>query len=157
MEVFVTSDHHFNHSKIIGYCNRPFGSVNEMNEFMIGRWNSKVNYDDLVFHLGDFGFGGKRVIKGIRDKLNGTIILIRDKHDYQAKIKPNRGFIIVKSPVRIENYVLTHRPLEKKDIPKGYINVHGHMHEKESLYGINISVDRTDYYPVNIKDLNLFR
>ena len=40
MATFVCSDHHFNHTNIITYCDRPFDSVGEMNEFMIDAWNS---------------------------------------------------------------------------------------------------------------------
>ena len=30
MRTWFTSDHHFGHHKIIGYCNRPFNSVGHM-------------------------------------------------------------------------------------------------------------------------------
>ena len=40
--VFFTSDTHFNHTNIIRYCDRPFKSTDEMNEKLIGNWNSAV-------------------------------------------------------------------------------------------------------------------
>ena len=41
------SDHHFNHDKIIEYCNRPFANVEEMNNYMIKQWNSVVGKNDM--------------------------------------------------------------------------------------------------------------
>jgi calcineurin-like phosphoesterase family protein len=56
--LFFTSDTHFFHEGIIRFCNRPFGSVEEMNETLIRNWNEKVPEDGTVFHLGDFAMGG---------------------------------------------------------------------------------------------------
>lgn len=55
-KVFFTSDHHFGHKLIIDFESRPFNDVEQMNEVMIESWNSVVNPDDKVFHLGDFSF-----------------------------------------------------------------------------------------------------
>ena len=46
--IFVTSDTHFSHVNIIKYCNRPYASVEEMNNALIDNWNSVVKNDDLV-------------------------------------------------------------------------------------------------------------
>ena len=59
-KVWFTSDTHFWHDNIIRFCNRPFESVVEMNEELIRRWNETVPADGVVFHLGDFSFGGQR-------------------------------------------------------------------------------------------------
>lgn len=149
--IWLTADNHFNHKNIIEYCKRPFRTVEEMDEVMIKKWNEKVKKEDLVIHLGDFCLGSKEKIKETRKRLNGTVILIPGNHD--RKIMRDYGFIIVEGYIRIKNLILTHRPLPLEEIPKGFVNVHGHMHEKNSYRGINISVDKTNYVPVELNEI----
>ena len=40
--VFYTSDTHFYHEAIIGFCHRPFTDKKDMNEKLIENWNSVV-------------------------------------------------------------------------------------------------------------------
>ena len=58
--LLFTSDTHFFHEGIIKFCNRPFATVEEMNETLIQNWNETVPENGTVFHLGDFAFGGWR-------------------------------------------------------------------------------------------------
>lgn len=78
---FFTSDTHFGHKNIIKLCNRPFSSVEEMNEKLIENWNSVVSENDTVFHLGDFAFGGSSMWNDVLSRLNGKIYLILGNHD----------------------------------------------------------------------------
>ena len=80
-KLFFTSDNHFHHAAIKQFCKRPFKDAEEMDRVMIEKWNEKVPKDGLVFHLGDFVWGGYNAWKNIRDKLNGDIILVRGNHD----------------------------------------------------------------------------
>ena len=52
---YFTSDQHFGHFNIIRLCQRPFESVEEMDEVMLAKWNAKVNDSDRVFILGATG------------------------------------------------------------------------------------------------------
>ena len=79
--IFFTSDTHFGHSNIIWMCKRPYNDIEEMNEKLIENWNSVVGPDDIVFHLGDFAFGGQPLWRRIREQLNGNIVLIKGNHD----------------------------------------------------------------------------
>lgn len=80
-KVFFTSDTHFYHGNIIRFCNRPFKSVEMMNETIISNWNNTVGQDDIVFHLGDFCLGGSAEWTKMLDRLNGKIYLILGNHD----------------------------------------------------------------------------
>ena len=84
-KTFFTSDHHFGHKKIIKFCNRPFTSVEEMDEVMIQRWNEKVTPDDEVYHLGDIGLSSPGKLRKILERLNGKIYLIKGNHEKSAE------------------------------------------------------------------------
>ena len=81
MTAFFTSDTHFGHRNILQYCNRPFSSVEEMDEHMIRVWNETVGVEDTIFHLGDFSFYNTTESKRIIDRLNGHKILVAGNHD----------------------------------------------------------------------------
>ena len=51
-KVFFTSDLHFGHENAIRFDNRPFKTVEEMDEELIRRWNAKVGKGDLVYVFG---------------------------------------------------------------------------------------------------------
>lgn len=52
-----------------------------MNQQLIENWNNKVPKDGIVFHLGDFAWGGYETWKNVREQLNGEIVLIKGNHD----------------------------------------------------------------------------
>ncbi len=79
--LYFTSDHHFWHANIIRYCDRPFSSVEEMNEALIEKWNDVVNSDDEVYYLGDFSMAA-RPVEVYTPKLNGIKCLVPGNHDF---------------------------------------------------------------------------
>ena len=68
-KIFFTSDTHFGHKNILKYCDRPFESVSVMNEALIENWNKVVDENSLIFHLGDFNFGGINFFKEIMQNI----------------------------------------------------------------------------------------
>ena len=81
-KIFFTSDLHFGHENVIRFDNRPFNTVEEMDEEMIKHWNAKVGKGDIVYVLGDFIWKAatNEAVSIIR-RLNGQIILIKGNHD----------------------------------------------------------------------------
>lgn len=51
--IWFTSDLHLGHRAAISMCERPFETVEEMNETLIWNFNSCVKENDTVYILGD--------------------------------------------------------------------------------------------------------
>jgi calcineurin-like phosphoesterase family protein len=85
-KLFFASDIHFFHKNVIKHDNRPFESVEEMNETIIRNWNSVVGEDDIVIYPGDMSFGDAQQTKDIVHRLNGIIYFILGNHDIQKDL-----------------------------------------------------------------------
>ena len=77
---YYIADPHFGHENIIRLCNRPFSTVEEMDEVMIRNWNAVVKPADDVYIGGDFSYRSKNAIE-ILDSLNGFKHLVIGNHD----------------------------------------------------------------------------
>jgi calcineurin-like phosphoesterase family protein len=84
--IFFTSDFHFNHYKSIIFGNRPFKTVEEMNEGLINNFNNVVTPRDTCYILGDFGFGNLEELRKIRYRLRGKLHIILGNHDFKNKL-----------------------------------------------------------------------
>ena len=155
--IYFIADTHFNHENIIKYCNRPFKNTEEMNEYIIKKWNSVVKSEDIVYHLGDVGFGTIDELKKLLAKLNGTKILIMGNHDVRRSLKAWKeiGFSeVYKKKLIINNFVLTHEPIQ--DLEGNQINIFGHIHNKplEGVFDKNshicVSCEVIGYMPRKI-------
>lgn len=160
MKVFIISDTHFGHENIIKYCNRPFSSVEEMDQTMIKRWNETVSNNDIVIHLGDFSFYCKDKTREIIKQLNGKKILIMGNHDnYSEQFYRDAGFHTVsRFPIIYDNfYMLSHAPLQLTETTP-YANFYGHVHNdgkyQDTANTKCVSVERTGYRPVLLFEKN---
>jgi calcineurin-like phosphoesterase family protein len=91
--LFFTANTFFNHRGMLKYRNRPFETVQEMNAHLIQEWNSVVGVDDVVHHLGNFGFGSVSTLQAIRSSLHGAIYLTPGPHDAPSySVRKRIGF-----------------------------------------------------------------
>lgn len=168
--IWVTSDTHFNHANIIKYCNRPFSSVEEMNETIIANWNKVVRWDDTVYHLGDFALGDKSLIPNIFRRLPGRINVIMGNHDnfnIMEKIG-NEDRLIVglfwEEIIKVgkKTIIMNHFPFGSLPDPNSnypIIQLHGHVHSTpdkpwncfDNQY--DVGVDNNNFTPVNLAEL----
>lgn len=142
--IFFTSDTHFNHANILGFCARPFKDIREHDEELVRRWNMKVPKDGLVFHLGDVCFGTNDYCRDILNSLNGIIYLIVGNHDMDtiSKFKDRFCSMVMQRVIIIgdQNIVLNHFPFacmagsyRKRPVWQLY----GHVHTSPYLKGVD--------------------
>lgn len=162
MTNFYTSDTHFYHSNIIKYCNRPFSSVEEMNEKMIANWNEVVNPGDTVYHLGDFAFCTSDRAISLLNRLNGRKVLITGNHEKtiiaseEARNKFERIYQYKEVKDGSEFLVLLHYGMRVwNKSHHGAIHLYGHSHG--SLPGdsqsCDVGVDCWNFTPVTLKQI----
>lgn len=160
--IFVVSDTHFSHRNIILFTDkngkkiRPFTSLQEMNEEMVKKWNQTVNHDDIVYHLGDVAFQVASSLP-ILGRLNGKKRLALGNHDHASLDKYSQYFEKIHSMYLIDDIIMTHYPLHPSILSEERysVNVHGHIHEKDinDPRYICVSVEHTDYRPIELSDL----
>jgi calcineurin-like phosphoesterase family protein len=158
MAVFFTADTHFGHGGALGLFRRPFASVHDMDEAMIGRWNENVGPADEVWHLGDFGVRRSVVeMARILAALHGRVHLIAGNND-SPKTLALRDFASVQHYVELEmagaHLVLCHYPFRSWNMmAKGAINLHGHSHGrlKRVPRQLDVGVDVWDFRPIPLE------
>jgi calcineurin-like phosphoesterase family protein len=132
---FYIADLHFGHFNIIRYDNRPFKTVEEMDNTLIKNWNKAVSNEDCVWILGDISWHDDKKTAEIFKQLNGTKILIKGNHD---SIK--RGSELVKCFTSVQDYAEFYLDKKNKVIMSHYpmpfwngqfrdtIHLYGHVH-----------------------------
>lgn len=127
MKIYIISDTHFNHRKIIEFCNRPVDFGKQIIE------NLKiVKKDDLLIHLGDICIGkDKEIHDKIISKIGCRKILVRGNHDKKSTswyLSNHWDFVNDSFSLTIYgfNILFTHRPVE--NLGCGVVNIHGHLH-----------------------------
>lgn len=175
--IFLTSDPHFHHEKIIQYCKRPFYNVEEMNETLISNWNDVVTDDSLVFLLGDVCLGNKNKMNQVMRRLNGDIIYIYGNHHRDKDFDSHR-FTSMHDILYVDlnskfSFYATHFPLMtwtrriKNETETNFkcINAFGHVHHNPRECSgfdsnlplwdnqLDVGVDNNNFYPWNLKDI----
>jgi len=175
---WFTSDTHFGHERIISLCNRPFSSVEEMNEEMIERWNKAVKPSDIVYHLGDVALGKIAESLPLIGRLNGYRILIPGNHDriFSGEKQKQRDRFTPEYE-KVFHYILpevfdmqlgdfsmemSHFPYtgdshgedrhaDKRPKDNGLPLIHGHVHDSWKHNGrmFNVGVDVNGFTPVS--------
>lgn len=169
MNYWWISDTHFFHKNIIKYSNRPFSSVEEMNETIINNWNSLVKDEDIVFFLGDFIFGNAAQIKDILFRLKGNIKIIFGNHDHPLKqfLKGIKNYPELEKRIEVlgdyaeikvngQDITLTHYSMRVwNGSHRGAWNLYGHSHnsleDDKNTRSFDCGVDCHNYAPISLE------
>jgi calcineurin-like phosphoesterase family protein len=136
---------------------RPFSTTQEMHDTLLAG-HTVIRPPDHWWNLGDLtilrgAYGERAMIREVK-KFPGHKRLILGNHDHcRMKAYTEAGFEKIKGSHRIDNLLFTHFPLHAGSIPRGCVNVHGHIHTNPSPPGpyINISVEAINYVPVTLE------
>lgn len=126
-------DWHYDHKNIIHFDNRPFSSIEEMDNELVDRWNDAVSKEDTVNILGDMFWCKTSEAINVLDKLNGKKILIRGNHDKTNDQQFVKRFIKIKdyweTTDNNRKVVLCHYPITCfKNHFYGWYHLYGHVH-----------------------------
>ena len=145
--LYFTSDTHYNHTNICRGVTRwtdaeditrDFKTLDQMNDRIVNGINEVVGPDDILFHLGDWSFGGFESIPEFRNRINcNNIHLVLGNHDHHIerdKAGIRYAFSSVNQYVELNvnneyNFVLMHYPIMSwNNMNDGVIHLHGHVH-----------------------------
>lgn len=148
---YYISDCHFFHAGVNDRMDRRgFDSAEEMNEYMIKKWNSRVRNNDEVVILGDFSLGKADITNSILKRLHGKLFLIRGNHDKWISHRDAdlSQFQWIKDYAEMNDdgrkVILCHYPImcyngqfrrDAEGNPKVFM-LHGHIHNTQDIAGV---------------------
>lgn len=187
--IWFTSDTHYAHKNICrgttswkdaDRLTRDFSDLDAMNQMITWNLNKAVHEDDILFHLGDFSFGGIHNTVAFRNRIHcKNVHLVLGNHDqhiernvddlqdlfssvqhyldldvrmYNDPVKQNKL-------VMQQEFVLMHYPIQSwAGMNKGVIHLHGHVHlpfPKRVAKGkmMDVGVDGNGLKPISLLEV----
>ncbi|AWN03997.1 phosphoesterase [Rhodococcus phage Peregrin] len=160
MAKLFSSDQHFWHANILEFDDRPFKSIEEMNEEIVARHNSVVAQDDEYHNVGDVLLGqGFAEHLSIIGRLNGIRKLYPGNHDRVSHVNKQKYralywdayseyFEIMPDNFQVNlqgtTFNISHFPydgdhlkeeryVDKRAVDNGLPLIHGHTHSKNKI------------------------
>jgi len=180
-KIFITSDTHFHHKNIcrgVSEWNvaehssagnqlptRDFATLEEMDAAIVDNINAIVPEDGVLFHLGDWSFGGEQQIELFRNQLKcREIHLITGNHDHhQERGKYDHLFASRQKYLELEvgrfEFILFHFPIMSwNHVKRGAFHLHGHQHWKGDVkFGngrmMDVGMDGNDLKPYKLTEV----
>jgi calcineurin-like phosphoesterase family protein len=185
--LFFTSDTHYGHSNICSATTnwtgaenmtRKFSSLDKMNDELVFWINQRVGENDILFHLGDWSFGGFENIEEFRNRIvckNIHLVLgNHDEHIDRNKDNIQRLFTSVNHYINLDlrrpsmkgkgqmdkyRFICMHFPIASWDgMNNGVMHLHGHVHlPKHQRIGngrsLDVGVDGNDLEPISLDEV----
>lgn len=175
MKIWLITDTHFGHDKMVQYCGRP----ENFNELIV-RGLNVLDKDDILIHLGDICIGrDAEWHQCIIQRIGCKKILVRGNHDKKSNewyMSHGWDFVCESFSLKIgsDRILFSHEP---KHLSRNDFNIHGHFHnnlhrlqrrewavdgEEErnreildtlTMNHINLSIEETNYKPILLSTL----
>jgi calcineurin-like phosphoesterase family protein len=135
-----------------------------MNDTLVKNINSVVHENDLLYHLGDWSFGGHDQIDEFRLRINcKNIILILGNHDQHIR-RTNSNKRLLFSEVHMQyechqygyDFVMSHYPIDVwNGKSEGAFHLFGHVHGnlERTDRSMDVGVDTNDMKPYNLETI----
>lgn len=162
---YYIADNHFWHGRMNKAMDkRGFRDVQDMNEYMIDRWNSRVRRNDEVVILGDLSIGKAEETNKILKQLKGKLFMIEGNHDKFLSQKETdfARFQWIKPYKEIKDngrkIICCHYPIvcyngqfRMKDGKPTTFMLHGHIHRTSDIKGLRVYKDFVAQYSREIR------
>ena len=174
--IYYIGDLHLMHENCLKFDNRPFETVEEMNEAIVANWNKTVTKNDTVYIVGDVCMKVTPEVLQTLRRLNGTKYLAIGNHDSRlvkelSKLDPsaqNMYFSQMKESFFIKdedrNVFISHFPHASWNrMEHGSYHVYAHLHTNlmnpvgafmlSHMYAANAGCMLHHYTPVTLTQL----
>lgn len=169
--IWFTSDTHFGHERVLGFCDRPWDTIAAMNRDMVDEINRWVEPGDTLYHLGDYSFKmTSEDAANLRKRINcKDIHLVPGNHDKDWTQPAVSWAFTVEKPITVLKIdklklVLSHFPMaDWQGMSHGSVHLHGHIHSRgmqynelnrmQGLYRYDVGVDANDFRPVCLDEV----
>lgn len=166
MKIYVTSDTHLNHAKLI-----EWGRPKDFEERII-RSHNKIEEEAVIIHLGDICIGKDEAMHEVLMDSIGHVqhrILVRGNHDKKSNSwYLEHGWHAVVDQLTMNLYgkrvIFSHIPVDYEMWPATDLNVHGHTHGnshrdhdiqdfyRPGTYHREVAMENTNYQPILVTD-----
>jgi calcineurin-like phosphoesterase family protein len=165
MKIYVTSDTHLNHKKLI-----EWGRPVDFEERIIQNHN-KIEADSVLIHLGDICIGRDEDMHQVLMDAIGHIehrILVRGNHDKKSnQWYLEHGWNAVAEQLTMKLFgkqvIFSHIPVAYEMWPATDLNVHGHTHGNghrdrdvahflSEGYHREVAMENTNYQPILVTE-----
>lgn len=160
MNIYVTADLHLNHSNMIDLVGRPFENVDQMNSRLVKYINNRTRYGDVLYHIGDFMFGGTSTYADFLSDLRPRLIHIMGNHDWNNGVKEKTIMTVIKFAGR--KIGLIHSPWDIAEYGTELVDAWlcGHVHTswtirrlEDKVPILNVGVDVHNYQPLKMTEV----
>lgn len=169
--IWFTSDTHFGHERVLGFCDRPWDTIAAMNRDLVDEINRWVAPEDTLYHLGDYSF--KMTLEdaaNLRKRIScKDVHLVPGNHDKDWSQPAVSWAFTVEKPITVLKIdklklVLSHYPMaDWQGMSHESIHLHGHIHTRgmkynelnrmQGLYRYDVGVDANDFRPICLDEV----